>query len=72
MMELVITQKEIIIIAITALWTLPWKAVALWKAARLSHKWWFVAMLFLNTLAILEIIYIFWIARGYQVESKEE
>jgi hypothetical protein len=40
-------------------WVLPWKGVALWKAARNSHKKWFIVLLLLNTLAILEIIYIF-------------
>ena len=40
------------------LWTIPWKGVALWKAAKAGHKGWFVAILLLNTLAILEIIYI--------------
>jgi lipoprotein signal peptidase len=38
---------------------LPWKGVALWRAAINNHKGWFVALLLLNTLAILEIIYIF-------------
>ena len=45
------------------LWTIPWKGIALWKAARLSQKYWFIALLIINTLAILEIIYIFVIAR---------
>ncbi len=40
-------------------WTLPWKGVALWKAARQTQVWWFAAMLVINTLAILEILYIF-------------
>ncbi len=40
------------------LWTIPWKGVALWKAAKNGHTGWFVAILLLNTLAILEIIYI--------------
>ena len=44
---------------LAVLWTLPWKAVALWKAARLSDKWWFIALLVINTLALLEILYIF-------------
>ena len=44
-------------------WTLPWKGVALWKAAKNSQKGWFVALLILNTLAILEIIYIFYFSR---------
>ena len=40
-------------------WTLPWKGVALWKAARNKHLVWFIVILIVNTLAILEIIYIF-------------
>lgn len=44
-------------------WTLPWKGVALWKAARNGHKKWFIALLVLNTLAILEIIYIFYFSK---------
>ncbi|MBZ9572544.1 hypothetical protein KJA15_04390 [Patescibacteria group bacterium] len=45
------------------LWTLPWKGVALWKSARNSHKKWFVALLILNTMAILEIVYIFFFSK---------
>lgn len=44
-------------------WTIPWKGVALWKAAKNSHKGWFIALFLLNTLAILEIIYIFYFSR---------
>ncbi len=44
---------------IVIIWVLPWKGVALWRAAKLSQKWWFVVLLVLNTLAILEILYIF-------------
>jgi len=40
-------------------WTLPWKGVALWKAAARKEKWWFIALLILNTLGIFEILYIF-------------
>ncbi len=47
------------IILLVVLWVLPWKGVALWKAAKKSHKWWFIALLVFNTLAILEILYIF-------------
>src|SRR4030042_1561127 len=34
-------------------WTIPWKGVALWKAARNSHKKWFIAIFLLNTMALL-------------------
>lgn len=47
------------LILLAVLWQVPWKGVALWRAARNSHMGWFVAILLLNTLAILEIIYIF-------------
>ncbi len=47
------------LILLLSLWTLPWKGVALWKAARNSHKKWFIVFMTVNTLAILEIIYIF-------------
>ena len=42
-----------------ALWTIPWKGVALWKAARRGSSAWFIVLLVVNTLAILEILYIF-------------
>ena len=47
------------VVFLLILWTLPWKGVALWKAAGNKHLGWFIAIFLLNTLAILEIIYIF-------------
>jgi hypothetical protein len=38
---------------------LPWKGVALWRAAGNKQLVWFICLLIFNTLAILEIIYIF-------------
>lgn len=46
------------------LWSLPWKGVALWKAARRGHTGWFIALLIFNTMAILEILYIFIFSKG--------
>lgn len=50
-------------IILIALWTIPWKGVALWKAARNKQLVWFIVMLILNTLAILEITYIFFFSK---------
>jgi hypothetical protein len=47
------------VIPILVVWTSPWKGVALWKAARNKQIVWFIVLLVVNTLAILEIIYIF-------------
>jgi hypothetical protein len=52
-------KNLLLIIVLTALWTIPWKGVALWKAVKNGNKVWFVVLLLLNTLAILEILYIF-------------
>jgi methionyl-tRNA synthetase len=40
-------------------WTIAWKGWALWVAARNKSQVWFILLLLVNTLGILEIIYIF-------------
>lgn len=57
-------------VILAAVWTLPWKGYALWLAARNNHKLWFIALLIVNTLAILEIIYIFAVGRPAQKKAK--
>ena len=57
-MEKILLDHYWIIIAVV-LWSLPWKAAALWRAARRGHVGWFIALIILNTLAILDILYIF-------------
>ena len=57
-MEQFLIQNQWIILLAT-LWTIPWKGVALWRSAKNNHKWWFIALLVINTLGILEILYIF-------------
>ena len=52
-------SQNLWLLILLALWTIPWKGVALWRAARNSDKWWFIVLLVVNTLAILEILYIF-------------
>lgn len=48
------------------LWVLPWKGVALWKAARQEQKWWFIPLLVINTVGLLEILYIFVFSKAKQ------
>lgn len=43
---------------ILVLWTIAWKGMALWRAARRGDTIWFIVMLLINTLGILEIIYL--------------
>ena len=49
-------------IIIAVLWALVWKGLALWHSARRGQYWWFLILLVVNTLGILEIIYIFFVA----------
>jgi methionyl-tRNA synthetase len=41
-------------------WTIIIKGCALWNAARGGQKGWFIALLVVNTLGILEVIYLIW------------
>jgi len=58
-----LTTLSLPILFLILAWTLPWKGVALWKAAKNHHQRWFIVLLVLNTLAILEIIYIFYFSK---------
>ena len=49
----------IVIFAIITIWSLVWKGLALWKSARKNSLIWFIALLIINTVGILEILYIF-------------
>jgi hypothetical protein len=43
------------------IWSLIWKGVALWKTAGKKQLVWFVIILTVNTLGLLEIAYIFYL-----------
>ncbi|MDQ5962272.1 MAG: hypothetical protein QG653_79 [Patescibacteria group bacterium] len=43
-------------------WSLVWKGLALWRSAQNNSRNWFIALLLINTLGILEIIYLYFIA----------
>lgn len=45
------------------LWSLFWKGLALWHSAQRRDVIWFILMLFINSLGILEIIYLFSVAK---------
>ena len=67
-MEQILKDNAWILIVI-ALWVLPWKGWALWKASQLKDKWWFIALLIVNTLGILEILYIFIFSKRKEVNQ---
>lgn len=51
-------------------WTIAWKGLALWFSARGGQKPWFIVLLIVNTLGILEIIYLIWFRpRSFELEE---
>ena len=46
------------LLAPLALWSLFWKGLALWRAGRSHQLYWFIALLVINTMGILEIVYL--------------
>jgi len=47
-------------------WSITWKALALWKAARNRQLVWFILLFIINTAGVLPIIYIYY----FQKEKK--
>ena len=51
-------QKLVWLLIILSLWAIPWKAMALWRSARKGQVGWFILLMLVNTLGVLEIIYL--------------
>ncbi len=51
------------VLLLVALWSLLWKGLALWHSGRRNKPWWFVAFLLINTMGVLELIYLLGIAK---------
>jgi hypothetical protein len=52
-----------VLLAIIIIWSLVLKGPALWHSARRGDFWWFLAILIINSVGILEIIYLFFVAK---------
>jgi hypothetical protein len=49
-----------LILAPVMIWDGVWKAVGMWHAARNGQKFWFVALMIINSVGILPIVYLKW------------
>lgn len=64
-MELVTTMNEffmttlgMVVLGVLIAWGVVWKGFALYRAGKQSQPGWFVALFLINTLGILEILYL--------------
>ncbi len=68
MMQFMFTNPTLMLIGVA--WSLAWKGVALWRSARRNDLWWFIALLVINTLGILEIVYIVFFSERHKEPTK--
>ena len=63
LIALINNPRVVSIMTILAVWALIWKGIALWRAAKSNSKVWYVLLLVLNTVGILEIVYILFLSK---------
>lgn len=53
-----LNTQNVYLLVLLAVWEMIWKGMALWKAARNGQQLWFIALLVINSLGILPILYL--------------
>jgi hypothetical protein len=53
-------------------WSLAWKGVSLWRAAKNDSKPWFGALLLSNTLGVLDAVYLFGVDGARRRHERDE
>jgi predicted neutral ceramidase superfamily lipid hydrolase len=65
-LEIVNSQSEAtrsLMFTTILIWSIFWKGLALWHSARNKQKYWFVVLLIINTVGLLEIIFLVFLKR---------
>lgn len=60
------------LLVVILLWSFVWKFLALWKSARKNHLIWFIVFALVNTVGILEILYIYVFSESKPKAEKQE
>ena len=58
----------IVALLMVGIWSLVWKGIGLWYAAKHQQRRWFITILIIDALGLLPIIYLLW----FKPEEKEE
>jgi len=53
-----ISSTWVVILSILAVWELIWKGFALWRASQKKQWIWFIAILVINSVGLIPIIYL--------------
>tara|TARA_Y100000310_G_scaffold311507_1_gene357827 strand:- start:140 stop:358 length:219 start_codon:yes stop_codon:yes gene_type:complete len=60
----------IYVILIISIWEAIWKGFGLWHSARNKQLGWFIAILVLNTVGIVPIVYLVWFRKDKKRKRK--
>jgi len=63
-MQILTSNRPILFLLIA--WSIIWKGIALWHSARNKQLTWFIALLIVNTLGILEIVYLIFFKKKHE------
>ena len=64
-----LTSAQAALLAIIVIWSIIWKGIALWRAARKGDTAWYVLLLILNTIGIVEIFYIIFFSKKKEIKT---
>jgi methionyl-tRNA synthetase len=56
-------QNHMWLFTALVIWSLIWKALALWHSARNNQLAWYIVLIIINTAGVLEIIYLLFFRR---------
>ena len=59
------------LLMVLSLWALIWKVFAVWRASQNGSKYWFIALLAINSVGILEIVYLFFFSKKKEQPSNQ-
>lgn len=60
----VLTPELRVVFTLLLIWSLAWKLVSLWKSARHGQKIWFFVLMLVNSVGLLDIIYLGFFQKG--------
>jgi hypothetical protein len=60
------------LLVIAYIWGIFWKGVGLWRSSKNNQKYWFIAIFILNTLGILEIVYLSFFQKTVKVKASKK
>jgi hypothetical protein len=70
-LELLSDPRYAMLFLLLTMWSLAWKGVALWRASHNNQRNWFIVMLIVNTVGILEIVYIFYFSKVKSTQAPQ-